>query len=156
MAYRSGVLNLLFCFSPPGTALVFKYFSILCVLTWKIPGNRSSQLFPASFCFFAFFRHGCSKQSMQRCLFISKRFFSHQTCPNCSDLPVGFVILALLHSKQWLLFLPFIGMKQGICLFNAIWVPRWAHQTVPGDGLWPPGFVSCPSLHSLHELFMNF
>ena len=82
-----------------------------------------------------------SKQSMLRILWISSFFFSHQTLPSWSALPEGVVIFAFLQSTQCLITC-LRGTKQGISLFLAIWMERFPHQTVPGEGFCPPGFVS--------------
>ena len=83
-----------------------------------------------------------SKQSMLRILWISAFFLSHQTLPSWSELPEGVVIFAFLHSTQCLILLPPKATKQVISLFFAICMERFPHQTVPGEGFCPPGFVS--------------
>ena len=96
-----------------------------------------------------------SKQSMLRILWISAFFFSHQTFPGWSAPPAGVVILAFLQSTQCLIFFPPKWTKQDISLFFAIWIERCPHQTVPGEGFWPPGFVSYPNLHIPQTLFIS-
>jgi hypothetical protein len=78
---------------------------------------------------------------MLRILWTSAFFFSHQILPSCSAPPEGVVILAFLQSTQCLTAC-LSGTKQGISLLFAIWMERFPHQTVPGEGLCPPGFVS--------------
>jgi hypothetical protein len=72
---------------------------------------------------------------MLRILWISIFFFSHQTLPIWSAPPEGVVIFAFLQSAQCLTCFPPKETKQGISLFFAIWMERFPHQTVPGEGL---------------------
>jgi hypothetical protein len=78
---------------------------------------------------------------MFRILWISAFFLSHQIFPNWSALPEGDVIFAFLQSTQCLMTC-LSGTKQGISLCFAIWIARFPHQTVPGEGFCPPDFSS--------------